>query len=592
GKTFVALGTAYSILEAMRNGTVVEDLRRCYQKILVITPNNSALFSKWRREVGEFVKRCVKPKYRDEAARWFTSASVDRIDDLACELRRRGAAPRIIVANMRIFGGGQLRSYDLKRRYLLGVLFRYWSVRFKNEQRERLLKGAPDGWPSNPKSLHDFTDKEWNQLHFSEQELLSAVRQLDKYSDCIEKLLETCKEIATPYTRNRGKLFAKVERQLVRVYRELMGQLINRALPLVIVDEAHNWKNGPSSGSNGYDGFTSLIACRARRALLLTATPFQLRPSEMLEILKVGDHLETCPSEGEFHKRRVRLKRHREQVIQPVLGHAARTSRRFAQAWSRLPPTTTRHMIQTAWQSAPVDHARVQLREAAERRGVVKRDELEQIIDTALTDVDPEVRQLLREALRVFVYNTDLSCELGALVIRHRRQTEHRMFRVGMEYQADVNHVHARPDRHVLHAAPGVDVRGEGELPHYVLMRCVSEMKGGKGRSSLGSALTGCYSTLVDSAEGRSVKAHLAATEAGKVYLDLLMKMVNRQQDTKHPKVREVVDTAVRNWKSGEKMLIFCFRTNTAKRLHEIIEQRIRKELDRRRNRCMGGLNR
>ncbi|WP_372922388.1 helicase-related protein, partial [Roseovarius sp.] len=384
-------------------------------------------------------------------------------------------------------------------------------------------------------------------------------------------------------------LFSKVERQLVHVYRELMGELINRSLPLVIVDEAHNWKNGPSSGSNGYDGFTSLIACRARRALLLTATPFQLRPSEMLEILKVGDHLATCPTEGESHKRRARLKEHREQVIQPLLVHAARASRRFAKAWSKLPPTTTRHMIQTAWQSTPMAHARIQLREAAERRGVVKRDELEQIIDTALTDEDPEVRQLLREALRVFAYNTDLSFELGVVVIRHRRQTEHRMFRVGMEYQAEVNNVRERPDRHVLHAAPGVDVRGEGELPHFVLMRCVSEMKGGKGRSSLGSALTGCYSTLVDSAEGQSVKTQLAATEAGKVYLDLLMSMVNRQQDTKHPKVREVVDTAVQNWKSGEKMLIFCFRTNTAKRLHEIMEHRIRKELDRRRNRCMGG---
>src|SRR5207248_6777162 len=51
GKTFVGLGTAYSLLEAMRQSVDVDDLRGCYQKVLIVTPNNSALFAKWRREV-------------------------------------------------------------------------------------------------------------------------------------------------------------------------------------------------------------------------------------------------------------------------------------------------------------------------------------------------------------------------------------------------------------------------------------------------------------------------------------------------------------------------------------------------------------
>lgn len=589
GKTFVALGTAFSVLEAMRDGDAVDDLSGCYQKVLIITPNNSALFSKWRQEVGEFVKRCVKPEHRDQAGRWFAAAPVDRIDDLTYELRRPGAAPRVIVANMRIFGGGQLRNYDLKRRYLLGILFRHWGVRFKGEQRERLLKGAPDGWPANPGWLHEFTDREWEQLHFAEDELLAAVRQLDHRDECVEKLLEMCREIAVPYTRNRDEMFAGVERQLVYVYRELMAYLINRSLPLVIVDEAHNWKNGPTSGSNGYEGFTTLIGCRARRALLVTATPFQLRPSEMLEILKVGEVLRTCPTEVASAERQSRLRQHREAVIEPVLKCAERASRRFSKAWSKLPQTVTRQVIQSAWESGPVAQARSRLRELARQTGVVKADELEHTIDLALSDVHPDVRQLLREGLRLFVYNSDLSCELGALVIRHRRRTEHRLFRVGNEYQAGADRIRERPDRHVLHAAPGVDVLGEGELPHYLLMRCVSEMKGGKGRSSLGSALTGCYSTLIDSSEGRAVKTRLGGTEVGGMYLDLLMRMVGQKQDPKHPKVREVVEAVLRNWKAGEKTLIFCFRTNTANRLHDIIDRRIHDELKRRQDRCMGG---
>src|SRR5205814_3241058 len=141
----------------------------------------------------------------------------------------------------------------------------------------------------------------------------------------------------------------------------------------------------------------------------------------------------------------------------------------------------------------------------------------------------------------------------GFLVVRHRRHTEHRLFRVGIEYQSSAPGTKDLSDQHVLHAAPGMDVRGDGELPHYLLMRCVSEMKAGKGRSSLGNDLTGCYSTLIGSAEGKAVRQRLAQSETGKVYLDLLMQMVNERQDPKHPKVREVVEATVKNWQSGEK---------------------------------------
>jgi len=585
GKTFVGLGVAYSILEAMKKGAAVDDLRGCYQKIVIITPNNHALFSKWRREVGEFVKRCVLPQYREHAGRWFAPVSVDRLDELAYELRRPGAVPRIIVVNMRIFAGGQLRHYDLKRRHLLGILFRHWSVRFNNEQRDRLLKGAPGGWPSHPKRLHDFTIAECERLHFSGEELLRAVRKLDASQNGVEKLLETCKEIAAPYVQNRAGLFTQVERQLVQVYRALMGHLINNDLPLVIVDEAHHWRHG----ANGYVDFIELIGCRTRRSLLLTATPFQLRPSEMLDILQVGDQLHTCSTEAASEARRERLHTHRETVVRPTLERAAEASVRFAKVWSKLPATATRELIQSAWESPPATAARAQLEQAARRRSVVTADEIDRIIDGGLCDIVPEIRTLLREGLRLFVYNARLSNRLGDLVIRHRRRTEHRLFRIGMEYHPEATQVHQRPDRHVLHAAPGMDVRGDGELPHYLLMRCVSEMKRGKGRSSLGSALTGCYSTLSDSSEGRKVKSRLAESANGKVYLALLMGLVNQRQDPKHPKIRQVVETALQSWKAGEKTLIFCFRTNTAKRLHEILDQRIRKELNRRRERCMGG---
>lgn len=248
-------------------------------------------------------------------------------------------------------------------------------------------------------------------------------------------------------------------------------------------------------------------------------------------------------------------------------------------------------MIESTWNGAALVEARSNLQRTAKRRGVIRAEEMKRIVEPSLVDVDPDIRQLMREGLQLLLYNSDLSHELGEIVIRHRRRTEHRRFRVGMEYQpiAIVDSSKHRPDRHVLHAAPGIDVRGDGELPHYILMRCVSEMKQGKGKSSLGSALTGCYSTLIDSSEGIAVKKRLAETTIGQVYLKLLMGMVDAQHDHKHPKVREVVQATLNNWQAGEKTLIFCFRTNTAQRLHYIVNERIRREMNKRRDRCMGG---
>ncbi|MEW4529990.1 hypothetical protein [Maioricimonas sp. JC845] len=593
GKTFVALATAYSVLRAMHGGSPCDALRGCDNKVVIVTPNNSALFAKWQREVGEFVKRCVPEAYRTDAARLFAPARADKIDDLVAELRKRGKSRRIGVTTMGAFYGKRFRHYDVKRRLVLGCLFRHWGNRFNYAARDRLLHGAPDGWPTSHRDLLDFTDEERNLLPFAESDVFNAVRKIDQYIDSnVETLLTDCQDIATPYARRREQKFrTKVIHRLDAIYTEALQHLLGSDLPLVIVDEAHNWKNGPSQGSNGYRGFKDLLGCRTRRALLLTATPFQLRPDEMLEILKVGEELQTYPQKTLSRKCRERLKHHREDVIKPVLDRATTASRKFARVWSKLPPSVTTATLEAAWFSPELVDAQSQLDELAAEHGAACTDRIHIIVDKATQFIDPAIRQLLQTAMELYVHNSDLSHELGKLVIRHRRNTEHRLVRVGAEFQRAPDQLINRPDRHVLHAAPGVDVRGEGELPHYLLMRCVSEMKGGKGKSSLGSALTGCYSTLNESAEGRAIRKRLADGSTGGVYLDLLKQMVNEQADERHPKVSDVVDAAVGNWQRGEKTLVFCFRTNTARRLPEIIGRRIAEDLNERKQHCMGGAN-
>lgn len=103
GKTFVALGVAYSILAHLKQSRIDADLEGCYRRVLVLTPNNHALYSKWLLEVGEFMRRCVSPQ-GPPYDMLFKSVGVDRLDDLAAELRKPGRQRQIVVARMGLFG--------------------------------------------------------------------------------------------------------------------------------------------------------------------------------------------------------------------------------------------------------------------------------------------------------------------------------------------------------------------------------------------------------------------------------------------------------------------------------------------------------
>ncbi|MBK7702668.1 MAG: hypothetical protein IPI34_07095 [bacterium] len=376
GKTFVALGAAYSVLAGMGPERTPESLRGCYRKVLIITPKNSALFEKWNREVGEFVKRCAFPQHRDLARRQFRSKRVERLDDFAsaCNLSK---SARVIVTNFGLFYNTKFRNDDLKRRIVLGLLFRVWGNSFSKDARLRLLRGAPAGWPRNPNELLQLTEKDLKRLSIVPDELRLAIAQLYAReqrvgSGPILDLLETCKNIATPYVRNRDVLFRKVDQELIVVYRAICMSFIRRDFPLVIVDEAHNWKNGPSDGANGYRGFEKLIGRRTRTALLLTATPFQLRPDEILEILKISDSMAYSPTKEGRIRRKEALRTLRDQVVRPVLDNSSRASQNFLCAWSKLPAAVTRNTLSSIWDSPELITARQELDQEADFKGVVE----------------------------------------------------------------------------------------------------------------------------------------------------------------------------------------------------------------------------
>ena len=149
-----------------------------------------------------------------------------------------------------------------------------------------------------------------------------------------------------------------------------------------------------------------------------------------------------------------------------------------SKAWARLPNRIRPELIAETWASPGMAEARAKLEAATAVVDVVDLGEVEQIAKKAVQNLDADIRGFFLSALKLFAMNRDLSHELGRVVVRHRRETGHRLVRVGEEYGRPEAAAQARPDRMVLHAAPGLNVSGDAELPHYLLMRAVSELKG------------------------------------------------------------------------------------------------------------------
>jgi hypothetical protein len=177
--------------------------------------------------------------------------------------------------------------------------------------------------------------------------------------------------------------------------------------------------------------------------------------------------------------------------------------------------------------------------------------------------------------------NTALQKSMSRLVIRHRRNNEHRRYWIGRSYPRSAQQT-LRPDYNRLHYEPGQTLEPRDELAQYLLMKVVAQASRGRRKTALGTAITGCFTTLWESMEGRNAVA-AAASGPDHGLLRILKRLTGSGtlvRDQKHPKIRRVVDAVMKSWNIGEKSLIFCFRVPTAQVLYEIISARIRKNVE------------
>lgn len=635
GKTFVALATAYAVLDTLRNKPSDEqplDLKKCYRAVVVVTPaGNHALTEKWHREVEALRTRCSRDV---DKTRWFHSRVCKTPEDLIESLwrandRRRDPSrpPCVIVCQGNIFTR-RMRDSGERLRFLAACLFRWWGNKINMEERYHIVRRAAEvrgfsNWDGLARrmgkgdyevELWDFRQHEsylsasqqerkgwdhllqntYEQIPFKYAEVAEALDQYallpdggDFFYECGERVRQGVSEPRglLPYCKwaAERKGFAEwyfngFKDRLLDLYRELIPILLKNMkldLPLVIADEAHHWRH---SQRQDCQAFRRYIAPLARRLLLLTATPFQLHRDELLEVLATADSME--PAIGAD---RVESLRERRCRLAEAMNASEEAGRAFSREWGALAEQIARldpRFTATPGQLPAEEDPRTR---EIEKHWTGLRVASGEARKQALQTLPGALRPFFALSIQLQEANQHLHQVMAPLIVRHRRHTEHRRYWVGREYPPDANGHASRPDRSQLHLAPGRPMPAHGELAQYLLMKVVAELSRGRHRTTLGVDLTGCYTTLWQSREGsKAVETALQSGQNG--LLNILKKITgygheDNPRDAEHPKVETVVAEVLRRWDQGEKSLIFCFRVPTAETLFRLLSKGIDKRL-------------
>ena len=120
--------------------------------------------------------------------------------------------------------------------------------------------------------------------------------------------------------------------------------------------------------------------------------------------------------------------------------------------------------------------------------------------------------------------------------------------------------------------SPGLDVSGDAELVHHLMMRAVQEQKDGHGSTSLGADLGGSYAFF---RKGELKRMLPGRNEEASRYLRLVTRAVRGKNSHEHPKIAITAERAFRAWRQGDKTLIFCFNIATVKAVQAAVNNRI-----------------
>ena len=578
GKTFVALGVAFSIATQNPRGPVV-----------IMAPAN--LVGKWERDLKTFCElylptrvpvphdanqRKMGPKYLRYGIAKHSVEFLKLLDDdrrYRCHLilLASGAMNRtqtdkwvrlaLIAECLRQHGRGRaVRLIQVKEQIyrflgaLLGAQREEQASTEGNLIWQHLLRTDCSDWMA-VYNLHVRKD----DARLDDDPVPKAVAR------AIEKI--SLKPIATALeqmpVRARGgderlkERISEARRAIRNVEEELWRELLAVSRwrsPLLIMDEAHHLKNPGTalartlqSAEITKDLHTGdgAMARAFDRMLFLTATPFQLGHSELIQVLRrFGDVLWDTKQLGEredFVERLNQLESH--------LNESQRSAIKFHRAWSKLRPTDVVGDADTWWlQLSPNrDSLTYSVRAVVEAYESAKRD-----------------RELAEESLKSWIVRNNKPEVWPDTAIARRSRRE------GASILS----------REV--SSGGLSIPGNQILPFFLAARSAVT----PGKDLLGEALSSSYEAFRDTRkESVALKDEQEEVETAvdlsfpRWYLEQFDGAMKQLGGSVHPKVSATVRAAVDLWESGEKVLVFAYYRHTCRALRRLISQEIERRM-------------
>jgi hypothetical protein len=570
GKTFVALAVAVSVAWARPEADPV---------VVMVPPS---LKDKWPRDFQVFRVKCVKrPGDRAETnlRAGFADTGLDFFRLLDNPKSRRchliflshGALARglsdpwtklaIIQSALRVPALAEQRRVFHR---FAGVLLQMGG-RFPDETMFRRLLDAPT--------------LEWRAILRAYQEHLDDDPVPKSISEILAKggihlvpLREQLHALPLRWSEYLGERITDVRRALKAPLAEVWQRLLGEARfqsPLLVLDEAHHLKNPDTQLASLFVApeaveeaalLEGALKDRFERMLFLTATPFQLGHRELLNVL---DRFRGIRWQAESPALRLREFVSRMEQLSRALDQAQYMAAALDAKWGKLTPEligTGADNLDQWWASVlanPTAHSeKVQTVRHAYQTAQQRLTEAEELLrpwvirhmrSRKLPGSNEPRRRVLRGAAIAGIEPIDegLPVDDGALL----------SFLLAARCEAALN---ARSTETLLRRT-GRTVFAEGLASSYEAYLDTRRL----ARDRNGDALMDDAAPVDDRAQDGQQRAEW--------YLNCLQRTLpDASSFQEHPKIRATVNEAIRLWKAGEKVLVFCHfrRTGRSLRAH------------------------
>lgn len=303
-----------------------------------------------------------------------------------------------------------------------------------------------------------------------------------------------------------------VRSSLYRARFVLTGKLMPR-VDLLIVDEAHKLKNPGSLRTRAMKG---VFEGRFRKALFLTATPFQLNVAELREVFSLFAGARDAPRNLEAQV---------EDLLTAVTDYQHQYEA-FQQTWSSLDPAAAAKFC--AW----YDRDPAALDKIEEPALKVVANQVAALRSLKKGTIEPGFRQWMIRSLR----------EDKRRYRQHLRKT--------------------------------VRAAGAGALPFLIYERFIAELFRRRRQTHKAAVEINMVSSYAAAQHGAILSSADGIPDEAEVYRELLRRLLGEIESNahEHPKISDVIADALDAAERGEKTLIFCSRVATLEQL--------RRELD------------